>query len=303
MARLALRRLALLVPTLLGVVTLVFAFLHLLPGDPVEIMLGDSAAPADVTALRRDLGLDQPLGAQYVRFLARAAHADLGASIAYRAPVTRIIAHSYPATLELAVVALGLALAAAIPLGVAAAVRPGSALDRAVRLASLVGVCVPSFWLGPLLILVFSLQLGWLPVSGRGGPAHVVLPAVTLGFGMAGILVRLTRASTLAALREDYVRSARARGVPEWRVLAVHALRNALLPVTTVGAAGGRAPRRRHHHRDDLRLARPRPAHRPGDRRARLPARSGLRAGDRPRLRRREHADRPAPPRDRPAAA
>jgi len=232
--RLAGRRLVLLVPTLLGVATLVFAFLHLIPGDPVEIMLGESAAVADVAALCHDLGLDRPLPAQYARFLARAARGDLGRSITYRAPVARVIAARYPATLELAGTALALALVLAIPLGVVAAIRPGSVVDRVARLASLAGVCVPSFWLGPVLILVFSLELGWLPTSGRGAPASVVLPAVTLGLGMAGILVRLTRASMLAALREDYVRTARAKGAPEWRVLAVHALRNALLPVTTV---------------------------------------------------------------------
>jgi ABC-type dipeptide/oligopeptide/nickel transport system permease component len=231
---LAFRRLALLGPTLLGVGTLVFAFLHLVPGDPVEIMLGESAAPADVAALRHDLGLDRPLAAQYTGFLGRALRADLGRSITFHAPVARVIAGRYPATLELAGAALLVALALALPLGVAAAARPGSAVDQLARVASLAGACLPSFWLGPLLILVFSLRLGWLPVSGRGGIAHLLLPAVTLGLGMASVLVRLTRASMLAALHEDYVRSARAKGAPEWRVLSVHALRNALLPVTTV---------------------------------------------------------------------
>jgi ABC-type dipeptide/oligopeptide/nickel transport system permease component len=228
------RRLALLVPTLLGMATLVFAFLHLVPGDPVEIMLGESAAPADVAALRHDLGLDRPLPLQYARFLVRAAQGDLGRSIAFRAPVTSVIAARYPATLELAGAAFVIALGLALPLGIAAAVRPGGLVDRLARLASLAGVCLPSFWLGPLLILLFSFQLGWLPVSGRGGPAHLVLPALTLGLGMMGILVRLTRTSLLGALREDYVRTARAKGLPEWRVLAVHALRNALGPVITV---------------------------------------------------------------------
>jgi len=239
--RTAVRRLALLVPTLLGVATLVFAFLHLVPGDPVEIMLGESAAPADVAELRRELGLDRPLLVQYGRFLAHAARGDFGRSIVYRAPVSHVIATRYPATLELAGAALLVALALALPLGIVAAVRPRSALDRGARLASLAGVCLPSFWLGPLLTLVFSLRLGWLPVSGRGGVAHLVLPAVTLGLGMAGILVRLTRTSMLAALREDYVRSARAKGAPERRVVLVHALRNALVPVTTVAGlqAGG----------------------------------------------------------------
>jgi peptide/nickel transport system permease protein len=228
------RRIVLLVPTLLGVATLVFAFLHLVPGDPVEIMLGESAAPADVAALRHELGLDRPLPAQYVRFLARAVRGDLGRSIAYRAPVARVIASRYPATLQLATVALALALVVAVPLGVLAAIRPGSPVDRLARLASLAGVCLPTFWLGPILILVFSLALGWLPASGRRSAASIVLPAATLALGMAAILVRLTRSSMLAVLREDYVRTARAKGAPEWRVLAVHALRNSLLPVTTV---------------------------------------------------------------------
>jgi ABC-type dipeptide/oligopeptide/nickel transport system permease component len=232
--RLVLRRVLLLLPTLLGVATLVFAFLHLVPGDPVEIMLGESAAPADVAALRHDLGLDRPLGLQYARFLAHAARGDLGHSIAFRAPVRSLIAERLPATIELAAAALVFALGLALPLGVAAAVRAGSMVDRAARLASLAGVCLPGFWLGPLLVLAFAIQLDWLPVSGRGTLAQLVLPAATLGLGMAGILVRLTRASMLAALQEDYVRTARAKGAPPWRVVAVHALRNALLPVTTV---------------------------------------------------------------------
>ena len=234
MLRRVLRQLVLVLPTLLGVVTLVFAFLHLVPGDPVEIMLGDSAAPADVAALRHDLGLDRPLPAQYARFLMRIAHGDLGRSIAFRAPVATVIGDRYPATLELAGAAFLLALSLAVPLGVLAAARAGSMLDRLTRIASLAGACLPSFWLGPLLILGFSIGLGWLPVSGRGGPLHLILPAVTLALGMMGVLVRLVRASMLEALGEDYIRTARAKGTPGWRVVAVHALRNALMPVTTV---------------------------------------------------------------------
>jgi len=234
MLRRVLRQLVLVLPTLLGVVTLVFAFLHLVPGDPVEIMLGDSAAPADVAALRHDLGLDRPLPAQYARFLMRIAHGDLGRSIAFRAPVATVIGDRYPATLELAGAAFLLALSLAVPLGVLAAARAGSMLDRLTRTASLAGACLPSFWLGPLLILGFSIGLGWLPVSGRGGPLHLILPAVTLALGMMGVLVRLVRASMLEALGEDYIRTARAKGTPGWRVVAVHALRNALMPVTTV---------------------------------------------------------------------
>ena len=234
MRTLLLRRLALVIPTLLGVTTLVFAFLHLVPGDPAEIMLGEGAAPADVAALRRDLGLDRPLAAQYVHFVGRAVRGDLGESFTYREPVTHLIAARYPATLQLAGAALCLAVGVAVPLGAAAALRPHALLDRLARGASLAGVCLPTFWLGPLLILVFAIHLGWLPVSGRGGIAHLVLPAVTLALGMAALLVRLTRTSVLTALREDYVRTARAKGAPEWRVVALHALRNALPPVATV---------------------------------------------------------------------
>ncbi len=234
MRALAVRRLVLLVPTLLGVVTLVFAFLHLVPGDPVEIMLGESAAPADVAALRHDLGLDRPLPAQYVQFIGRAVRGDLGRSLVFHEPVARVIARRYPATLALAGAALVFALATALPLGVGAALRPGSAVDRLARMASLGGLCVPGFWLGPLLILAFAIRLRWLPASGTGGAAHLVLPAVTLGFGMAAILVRLTRESMRVALRQDFVRTARAKGAPGWRVAGVHALRNALVPVTTV---------------------------------------------------------------------
>jgi peptide/nickel transport system permease protein len=226
---------------MLGAATIVFALLRAVPGDPVEIMLGESASPADVAATRRDLGLDGPPAAQYVAFLSRVARGDLGVSITYRAPVASVIASRYGATLELAGAAALVAVGFALPLGLLAAARPRSMADRVARLVSLLGACLPSFWLGPLLILVFSIELGWLPVSGRAGPASVVLPALTLGLGMAGILVRLTRTTMLAALREDWIRTARAKGSPEWRVFALHALRNALPPVATVAGlqAGG----------------------------------------------------------------
>ena len=226
---------------MLGAATIVFALLRAVPGDPVEIMLGESASPADVAATRRDLGLDGPPAAQYVTFLSRVARGDLGVSITYRAPVAAVIASRYGATLQLAGAAAFVAAAFALPLGLLAAARPHSLIDRLARLVSLLGACLPSFWLGPLLILVFAIELGWLPVSGRAGPESVILPALTLGLGMAGILVRLTRATMLAALREDWIRTARAKGTPEWRVFALHALRSALPPVVTVAGlqAGG----------------------------------------------------------------
>jgi peptide/nickel transport system permease protein len=228
------RRLLLLPATLLGAVALVFAFLHLVPGDPVEVMLGEFAMPADVESMRRGLGLDRPLPEQFVRFLGGLASGDLGESIAFRAPVTRVIAERYPATLELTAAALLLALLAGLPLGILAAIRHGSVTDGLIRGLSLLGVCVPSVWLGPLLILVFSIRLAWLPVSGRGSLAHLILPATTLALGMAAILVRLTRASMLAALREPHLRTATAKGASAWRVVTYHALPGALPPVATV---------------------------------------------------------------------
>lgn len=236
MRRLLARRLATLPFTLVGLATLVFIFVRLVPGDPVEIMLGESAAPLDVERLRHDLGLDAPLPVALAAFLARAGTGDLGYSLSHRAPVTAVIAGRYPATLELAAAAFALALVLAIPLGALAATFRRTAIDRAARVLSLAGVCLPTPWLGPLLILAFSIHLGWLPVSGRGGAAHLVLPAVTLALGMSGILVRLTRSSLLAALREDHVRVAAAKGASTARVVLRHALPNALVPVATVAA-------------------------------------------------------------------
>ena len=228
------RRLASIVPTLIGVTLLVFAFLHAVPGDPVEIMLGESASARDVASMRAALGLDRPLPEQLARFAGRLVRGDLGVSIAFRAPVSTVIRERLPATVLLAVAALVLAVAWAVPLGAAAAHRPGSPLDRMARLVSLAGVAVPSFVLGPVLVLVFAIALGWLPVSGNAGPAHLVLPATTLALGMGGVLVRLTRSAMLDALSADHLRTARAKGAGRARVAIVHALRTALPPVVTV---------------------------------------------------------------------
>ena len=228
------RRLLLLVPTVLGVLTLVFFLVHLIPGDPVELMLGETASRADLAQLRADLGLDRPLGEQYARFLGGLARGDLGRSFFYRKPVLAVIGGALPATALLAATAMAVAILVAVPLGVLAAVRRDSAVDRLAMLGSLVGVSMPNFWLGPLLIILFSFRLGWLPVSGREGPASLVLPAATLGFALAAILARMTRASMLDVLGEDYLRTARAKGVRERVVIYRHALRNALLPVVTI---------------------------------------------------------------------
>jgi peptide/nickel transport system permease protein len=234
MARYLVRRLGLAIPTVLGVATLVFLLIHLVPGDPVAAMLGESAMPADAAALRHELGLDRPISAQYVEYLRRLVSGDLGRSLYNGRPVRRLIAARAAATFELAVAALAVAVLIAVPLGSAAAARPGSALDRLSVAVALLGAALPNFWLGPMLMLVFAVWLGWLPVSGRGGWTHLLLPAVTLGLGMAAVLARLLRATLLERLREDYVRSAYAKGAGEARVLLRHVLPTALLPVLTV---------------------------------------------------------------------
>jgi peptide/nickel transport system permease protein len=218
----------------LGVCTLVFLLIHLVPGDPVEAMLGENAQVADREALRQALGLDRPLGEQYLAYIQRLARLDLGLSFQDRRPVAAILGERLPATLELTIAALALALTLALPLGVLAARHRGSPLDTGAMGLSLVGISIPNFWLGPLLILVFSLWLGWTPVSGREGPASLILPALTLGTGMAAILARMVRGSILEVLGEDYVRTARAKGLSEGRVLWGHALRNAWLPILTL---------------------------------------------------------------------
>jgi peptide/nickel transport system permease protein len=228
------RRLAIVIPTVLGAVTLVFFFLHMIPGDPVEVMLGETAQQADKDQLREDLGLNLPLHIQYRRFITGVFKGNLGDSFFYRRPVTQVIAERAPATLELALAAFLVAGLIAIPLGIIAALREGTAVDNASVLFSLLGVSIPNFWLGPLLIILFSIQLGWFPVSGRGGVGSLVLPAITLGTALAAILSRMTRASLLERLGEDYLTVARAKGLPEWKVILKHALRNALIPVITV---------------------------------------------------------------------
>jgi peptide/nickel transport system permease protein len=217
-----------------GVCTLVFLLIHLVPGDPVEAMLGESARPADRAALRASLGLDRPLGEQYLEYLGRLVRLDLGESFQERRPVRQILAERLPATLELAAAALVLALVMALPLGVTAASHRGGVMDSGAMGLSLLGISIPNFWLGPLLIMVFSLWLGWTPVSGREGPASLILPAVTLGTGLAAVLARMVRSSVLEVLGEDYIRTARAKGLSEGAVLWGHALRNAWLPVLTL---------------------------------------------------------------------
>jgi ABC-type dipeptide/oligopeptide/nickel transport system permease component len=219
---------------ILGVICLVFLLLHLIPGDPVDVMLGESARPADREALRVSLGLDRPLGAQLGNYLSGIAQLDFGDSLHSKRPVSELLAERIPATLQLALAALLLAIALALPMGILAASRRGTAWDWGAMGFSSLGISIPNFWLGPMLVLLFSLWLGWTPVSGRDAIASLVLPAITLGTGFAAVLARMIRSSLLEVLGEDYVRTARAKGLDEGQVLWRHALRNAWLPVLTL---------------------------------------------------------------------
>ena len=234
MGRFLARRLVLTIPVLLGVATLVFSLIHLIPGDPAQAMLGEAAPQSDVDELRRRLGLDKPLVEQYGVFLQGLVKGDLGTSLRTGEPVTDQIVERMPATFELAAAAMFVAIAFSMPLGIIAAVRRGTAIDHAAMTVSLAGVSVPNFWLGPLLAIVFAVELGWLPVSGRGTWAHLVLPAISLGAALAAILARMTRATLLEELREQYVQAARARGVSRTRAIMRHAFRNSLIPVVTL---------------------------------------------------------------------
>jgi len=234
MARHILQRLLFTLPALWLILTMVFLLIHVVPGDPVQQMLGEGARVEDVQQLRHALGLDLPALTQYGRYFAGLAHADLGRSFKYQAPVLQIIFERYPATLQLAVVALLVCVAIGIPAGVLATHRRGHAADRAVGLFTLLGLAVPNFALGPVLILVFSIEFGWLPVSGRDGLLNFVLPAITLGAALAAILTRMVRSSMIEELSSDYVRTARAKGLSTRAVLFRHAFRNALIPIITI---------------------------------------------------------------------
>ena len=230
----ALSRLASAAVTVFGVIVFVFLLVHLVPGDPVEVMLGESSQPADRQALRVALGLDKPLLIQFGNYLSGLAALDMGKSLHSHRPVTAMLAERFPATAELALAALFVALLIAVPLGAAAAVHRGSGYDHVAIGFATLGVSIPNFVLGPLLILLFSFTLGWLPVSGREMTGALVLPALTLGTGLAAILARMLRSTLLEVLTEDFIRTARAKGLPEWRVLIAHAFGNAMLPVITL---------------------------------------------------------------------
>jgi peptide/nickel transport system permease protein len=229
-----LTRLGYTLPVLWLVVSVVFLLIHIVPGDPVEQMLGEGARPADISALRHAYGLDQPLGMQYVHYWRGVLHGDLGRSIRLNDSVTHLVLVRYPFTVELTAAALVLALLLAIPAGISAALHRGQPRDHVLSVVSLLGLSFPSFALGPILILLVSIKLGWLPVSGAGDLSHLVLPAVTMGSALAAILTRMVRTSMLEELGQDYIRTARAKGLPERTVVCKHALRNAMIPVLTL---------------------------------------------------------------------
>ena len=227
-------RLLLALPALWLIVTMVFMLAHIVPGDPVAQMLGEGARADDLQQLRHTLGLDLPIPVQYRRYLAGVVHGNLGESFRFQQPVLQVVISHYPATLELAFVALLVCAGIGIPAGLMAAQRRGTSTDHAIGVLTLFGLSVPNFALGPVLILVLSVMLGWLPVSGRGGPLHLILPAITLGAALAAILTRMVRTSVIEELSSDYVRTARAKGLSESAVLFRHAFRNALIPIITI---------------------------------------------------------------------
>jgi len=228
------RRLAQTIPIALLVSILVFSLIHLIPGDPVEMMLGEGAQRSEVESLRHELGLDRPLPEQFMGFLTGLLRGDLGNSLHYDEPVRDLLLRHYPATVQLAFASMIIALALALPLGIAAAFHRDGAIDHLSRVLSLMGVSIPNFWLGPMLILVFSIQLDLLPVSGRSGVASIVLPAITLGTGLAGLLTRMIRSSLTEELHRPYLTTAQAKGLSRSDAVVRHALKNASIPIITV---------------------------------------------------------------------
>jgi peptide/nickel transport system permease protein len=222
------------IPVIFGVLLLTFLLVHLVPGDPVEVMLGESATVADRATLRADLGLDQPLYQQFGRYLSGLLHGDFGKSIHTQQPIVEMLATRYPQTVKLALLSLLFGLVIGIPLGIYAALRAGHWQDILVTIISVRLSAMPAFWLGPMLMLIFAVWLGWLPVSGMDSKTAIILPALTLGFGLSAILTRMTRTSLLEVLNDDYIRTARAKGLSESRVIIHHALRAALLPIITI---------------------------------------------------------------------
>ncbi len=223
-----------LVLTLLGVSIVIFMIIRLVPGDPARLIAGTEATEADVANIRRQFGLNAPLPVQYLRYAEALVKGDLGRSLRNRQPVTALLRARLPNTLALAGASLAVTLVIGVGTGMLAAIRRGTAFDTVSMVIALVGVSMPGFWLGLMLIFLFAVRLGWLPTSGAGGIKHLILPAVTLGVGNAAIIARLTRANLLEVLHQEYVRTARAKGLRPRSVLVGHAMRNAIIPTLTV---------------------------------------------------------------------
>jgi len=228
------QRLTSLFTVIFGVLLLTFLLIHLVPGDPVDVMLGESANMADRAALRADLGLNQPLIQQFGHYVAKLMQGDFGQSIHTQTPIVELIKARYPATVKLALLSLLIGIVIGVPLGVFAALKAGHWQDFVVTIVSVRLSAMPAFWLGPVLMLIFAVWLGWLPVSGMDTGTSIILPAITLGFGLSAILTRMTRTSLLEVLNDDYIRTARAKGLSERTVILRHALRAALLPIITI---------------------------------------------------------------------
>lgn len=228
------RRLLTVIPTLLGVLLAVFLMVRLAPGDPAQLLAGEFATPETLADIRQRFGLDQPWHVQLGLYAVNVAQGDLGQSVRTRKPVTYELSQYFPNTLRLTLGAMLVALLIGIPAGIIAAIRPGTIFDLLAMLGALIGVSMPVFWFGLMAILIFSVQLGWFPVAGTGTLWHLVLPAITLGTGTAAILARMTRSAMLEVLSQDYIRTARAKGLAGRVVVFKHALRNALIPVVTI---------------------------------------------------------------------
>jgi len=234
MAKYIVKRILLLIPVIVGVTFLVFFILSLTPGDPIRMMLGDEATPEAIEQLTRELGLDQPLIIQFFRYLGGLLQGDLGTSYITNRPVFGEVMQRLPITVELTLWSVTLGLLIAIPLGVFAALKQYSLMDNISMIITLVGAAIPNFWFGLLLMLLFALRLDWLPSSGIGSPLHMILPAITLGTTNAAIIARMTRSSMLEVIRQDYIRTAKSKGVGRNRIITNHAFRNASIPIVTV---------------------------------------------------------------------
>jgi len=229
-----LRRLFLMVPVVLGVTVVVFCIIHLAPGDPVLLLVGERAPPEVYERVRHAWGLDRPLPVQYLAFLGNILRGDLGMSIQMRRPVLDLLVRAVPVTIELGLSAIALSVLVGVVVGVISAVRSGRAADQVAMVGALLGVSIPEFWMGQLLMLLFAVRLQWLPASGYGGPSYLILPMLALGLAGSALIARTTRSAMLDVIRQDFVRTARAKGLAERVVIYKHALRNALLPVVTL---------------------------------------------------------------------